>query len=145
MSVNSVVTWIHKSNSMFYHCWAKTLEICLLTFRRFPSTPRGEWDFPECISLLPCLLHVCLSPFSGLPVQDQHQPAYGKIYGSFCSHTHGSEWIWCSNSNWTSTFRSIYEWCCSLMSELEHYGFWATVLFLQNLCWIKNTYHLGKK
>lgn len=54
------------------------------------------------------------------------------------------ECIWCSNSNWTSTFRSVYEWCCIPMSELEHCGFWATVLFLQNLYWIKNIYHLER-
>lgn len=62
------------------------------------------------------------------------------------AHIHMAlQWIWCSNSDWTSTFQSVYEWCCSPMSELEHYGFWATVLFLQNLCWIKKIYHLGKK
>lgn len=132
--------------TLFCHQWAKTLEICLLTFRGLPSTPCGKWGFsPE--------WHLCFPAFS-MSASPHSASSRCRISTSLprrkfmvlSAHIQMAlKRIWCSNSNWTSTFRSVYEWCCIPTSELEHCGFWATVLFLQNLCWIKNIYHLGKK
>lgn len=146
MSMNLTVSWVHQCNFMFYHHWAKTLEICLLTFRGFPSIPRGKWGFSPAWYLCSPAFSMSAPPHSvSAPCRISTSLPRRKFTALSAHIQMAPKRIWCSNSNWTGTFRSVYEWCCIPTSELEHCGFWATVSFLQNLCWIKNIYHLGKK
>lgn len=52
-----------------------------------------------------------------------------------------------SDSNWASTFRSVWKHCCIPVRELEHHSFQAASSgnSCKILCWIKNIYHLGEK
>lgn len=57
------------------------------------------------------------------------------------------EWIRFSDSNWASTFRSVWKCCCIPVRELEHHSFQVASSgnSCKILCWIKSIYHLGKR
>lgn len=142
---NATNTWIHKCNFVFCHCWAKKPWDLLVNIQGIPLNSMWKMELvwmhiSACFLALtksaslravsfPCKISTSLPLRKFMLLSAHIQMA---LEG-------------CNNSNWTSTFQSVYEWYGIPMSELEPHGFWAVVLFLQNLCRIKNIYHLGKK